>query len=339
MKNLLQPKILIPAILSLGLLASLFAVADVKKLLHLMEGFQHIYLLYFLLTMIAYEIVRGVQWHYLLTAMDIHVPVRTQIFSFAMGEITKSLPIGNYFQNYVLQQSKGTDFGRSSAATTLIVLTEVAVSLIGVVVLGLGVWTVWVRPLIIIGLLLLAATIWLYGKLHHKHGPPEWATKHELLRKAFDELREFRHGVGDLLHPRILLVQFLIGATYVVIAGSGLYLIVRGIGVDSLSFWQVLSVYFFSLAFGLIFPLPVDIGVTELSGVGAFVAVGLDRSPAVGVMLINRVLSIGSAVAIALIVMVVLHDEMRAALRSRGAQKDQVGDRSPSPMSQPVGGS
>jgi hypothetical protein len=339
MNKILQPKVLIPAILSAGLLASLFAVTDVKTLLRRMESFQHIYLLYFLLALIAYEIVRGVQWHYLLMAMDIHVPLRTQIFSFAMGEITKSLPIGNYFQNYMLQQSQGTDFGRSSAATTLIVLNEVAVCLLGLVILGVGAWTSWLRPLIICGVLALALCIWIYRKLHHETGPPAWVLQREVLRKALNELHEFQHGVRDLLHPRILITQFVIGAAYVLTAASALYLVVRGIGVASLSYWQALSVYFFSLAFGLIFPLPIDVGVTELSGVGAFVAVGLtDRNAAVGIMLINRVLSIGSALAIALLVTVALHDELRAALRSRAEQQDRVGQRTRSPRSQPARG-
>lgn len=338
MKKLLQPKVLIPAILSFGLLASLVAVSDVKKLIHLMESFQHIFLLYFLAATIGYEVVRGVQWHYLLTAMGIRVPIRTQIFSFAVGEITKSLPIGNYFQNYVLQQAEGTDFGRSSAATTLIVLNEVAVSLLVVVILGLGSWNAWLRPLIIIGVLGVVAAVWLYRKLHHETGPPEWMKKREYLRKALDELKEFREGASDLLHARILLTQFAIGFIYVVIAGTGLYLIVRGINVGSISYWQALSVYCFSLAFGLIFPLPVDIGVTEISGVGAFAAVGLNRSAAVGAMLINRALSIGSAITIALIVMVVLHDELRAALKARGAQAKRSGDRAQSQASQPARG-
>ncbi|HWE60298.1 MAG TPA: lysylphosphatidylglycerol synthase transmembrane domain-containing protein [Chloroflexota bacterium] len=338
MKKILQPKIIIPAILSIGLLASLFAVADVKTVLRIMESFQHVYLLYFLVAMVAYEIVRGMQWHYLLESMNIHVPVRTQIFSFAMGEITKSLPIGNYFQNYVLQQSKGTDFGRSSAATTLIVLNEVAVCLIGVVILGLGTWTVWLRPLIIFGVLALALAVWTFHKLHHQQRTPEWMTKHEAWRKALDELRQFRAGVADLLHPRILIIQFFLGAVYVVIAGSSMYLIARGLGVDKLSYSAVLSVYFFSLAFGLIFPLPVDVGVTELSGVGAFLAVGLDKNDAVSIMLINRVLSIGAALAIALIVMAVLHDELRAALRSRADPADQSANRTPSKGSQAAGG-
>jgi len=105
----LKPKVLIPLILSVALIVALLAFADVKKVIALIEGFQKIYLLWFLLLMVAYEIVRGTQWYFLLRALDIRVPVRTQIFAFAGGEVTKSMPIGNYFQNYLLQQSKGSE--------------------------------------------------------------------------------------------------------------------------------------------------------------------------------------------------------------------------------------
>jgi len=318
MKKLLRPKILIPVFLSVAILAALVVfVTNPQKLVGLMEGFHKIDLLYVLLLMIGYEVVRGTQWHFLLTSMGIHVPVRTQIFVFAAGEITKSLPIGNYFQNYLLQQSKGTDFGRSSAATTVIVLTEVAVSLLGVVILGLGTWTSWLRPVIIVGVAVFLLSAWAYHKLHHAGRAPRWIREHKAMVKVMDELQRFKEGAADLFHPRILLIEALLSATYLILAGAALYIVVRGLGIGAASFWQVLAVYFFSLAFSLIFPLPVDIGVLEVSAVGAFLAIGVDRNSAVGVVLINRVLSIGSAIAIALVAMLVLHGEFRAALSRR----------------------
>jgi uncharacterized membrane protein YbhN (UPF0104 family) len=81
------------------------------------------------------------------------------------------------------------------------------------------------------------------------------------------------------------------------------------------SFWQTLAVYFFGLAFALITPIPLDIGLLEVRSVGALVALGVDETAAVGVMLINRVLSIGASVAIALVVVVVLRGELRTAFQ------------------------
>jgi hypothetical protein len=138
MKTLLRPSVVLPVTLSVALLAALVAVSNPAQVVAVMEGFQHIYLLYVLLLLGAYEAVRCAQWHFLLTCLGIRVPLRTQVCAFRCGEVTKSLPAGNYFQNYLLRQATGTDFGRSSAATTLILVTEVAVCLAGLVIIGLG---------------------------------------------------------------------------------------------------------------------------------------------------------------------------------------------------------
>ena len=322
MKKLLQPNVLIPVILSVALLVALLAVADVKKVVALMEGFQKIYLLWFLLLMVAYEVVRGAQWHFLLKSLDIDVPLRTQIFAFAAGEVTKSMPIGNYFQNYLLQQSKGSDFGRTAAATTLIIVLEVAVSLLGVVIVGLGSLTTWLRPIIIIGTAAFVLGAWAYHRLHQHAGTPRWIREHKTMRKAMEGIKELRAGTTDLLHPRVLLIAALLSGVYLSTAGAGLYLIVRGLGITGATLPETLAVSFFSLAISLIMPIPVDVGVLEFSGVGAFLAIGLQggKTAAVGAMLINRVLTIGASVAIALVVMLIFRGEFRAALRGRSEQ-------------------
>jgi hypothetical protein len=101
------------------------------------------------------------------------------------------------------------------------------------------------------------------------------------------------------------------------LASSALYVVVRGLGIDNVTWSQVVAVYLFSLAFGLIFPLPVDVGVAEISGVGAFLAIGVDKSVAVGAMLVMRAVSIGVGLVVALITILVLDEEFRASLRER----------------------
>lgn len=320
MKRLLRPKVLIPVVLGVALIVALLAFADVKKVAAAMASFQKGYLLLFFVLMLVYEGVRGVQWHFLLGAMDIRVPLRTQIFTFAAGEVTKSMPVGNYFQNYLLQQSQGTDFGRSSAATTMIVLTEVVASLAGVVVLGIGQWTDVARPVIVIGSAAFLLGAWTYHKLRHAGQAPRWVREHAITRQAMSELRQFREGAATLLHIRVLAIQTLLGALYLVVAGAALYAVMRGLDDTHVSFGHVQAVYFFSLAFSLIVPIPVDIGVLEISGTTAFIAVGVARNTAVSAVLMNRILSIGSSLVIALVALVFLRDEFRAAIRERPDQ-------------------
>jgi len=128
------------------------------------------------------------------------------------------------------------------------------------------------------------------------------------------------HRSGDRRapgRPRLLLVVTPLCAVYLVIAGIGLHVITHGLGLANVTLGQALAVYFFSLAIGLIIPIPVDLGLTELGGVGALLVIGVNRNAAVGVMLLNRVLSIVAALLIALVAMAFLRDELRAVLRDR----------------------
>jgi Lysylphosphatidylglycerol synthase TM region len=200
----------------------------------------------------------------------------------------------------------------------------VAVSTTGLIILGLGSWW-WIRPIIILGSALAAAGAWLFYKFHRSLDAPAWVCRSKRARKAWEsitnEMRQFARGVKKLLHWRALLISYLLSAAYLITAGSILYVILAGLSWTSTPFGEVLAVYFFSLAFGLIFPLPIDFGVTELSGVGAFLVVGVEKNVAISAMLINRVLTLGFSVIIGIIVALVFRDEFRKALHARGARR------------------
>ncbi len=316
MRKLLRPNVLIPVIFVAALLAALVGLTDVKRISELIVGFDRVDLLYFFLLMVAYEAVRGLQWHLLLRALGVRAPLRTQIFTFLGGEIAKTLPIGNYFQNYLLQQSDGTDFGLSSAATTLIIWLEVTVSLVALLILGIDGWP-WLRPAIVGGVAAFGLLVWALYTLGRSARLPRWMMEHKTSRALVEGLRRFRAGAATLLHPRLLLMATGLCAIYLVIAGVGLHVIMHGLGLGGVTLGQALAVYFFSLAIGLIIPIPVDIGLTELGGVGALLVIGANRNTAVGVMLLNRVLSIVAAFLIALVAAAFLRDELRAVLRNR----------------------
>ncbi len=294
-------------------------MSDVGEIARVIGHLQGGYALLFFLIMVVYEASRGLQWHVLLRALDVRVPHAAEMFSFVLGEATKSAPIGNYFQNYLLSRVEGEDFGRTSATTTLIVLTEVGWALLGVAIIGVDGWT-WVRPLILIGLPAFAVAAWLFSRAHRAARLPTWIRSHVALRTALEEFGRFQRGIATLMRPRPLLLETLFSGSYLLVAGTGLYVLAIGLGLPRLPYWQIVSVYLFSLAAGLILPLPVDLGVVEVSGVGALVATGLTREQAISLMLVNRLLTVGSAVAIAGISMFFLHDELRQALSERNSQ-------------------
>jgi uncharacterized protein (TIRG00374 family) len=327
MNRVRRPSFIIPFILSAVLIFAILAFGDFKKVEALISTFQPSYVITIVLLTVAYEAVQCVQWIWLVRALGIRVPVRSMSFAFLIGESTKILPIGNYVENYILLREEGTDFGLSSAATLMSVLIEVAVTLTTVVALGIRGWD-WLRPLVLIGLAVFLCGAWLISRFHPhvRRAVPGWVKRHQTVQALLREVHQFREGSLELLHLRVLAPAAVLSLGYLLLGGTTLYFILRGLGVDDVAWHTVLAVYVFSVAFSLISPLPVDIGVSEASGVGAFLAVGVDKTAAVSAVLILRAVTTGVSLVIALLTILVMSDRFRAVLRSR--PHDARGDRS-----------
>jgi uncharacterized membrane protein YbhN (UPF0104 family) len=143
---------------------------------------------------------------------------------------------------------------------------------------------------------------------------PAWMKRNALANFLLVELARFRHGVATLVRPRRLTIEAVLCGAYLTTAGAAMYVLALGLGVSQLSWWQMLGIYAFSLASGLILPLPVDLGVVELSGAGAMAASGIGREGAISIMLLNRLLNVGSAIAIAAVGVLFLRGELHQAL-------------------------
>ena len=165
----------------------------------------------------------------------------------AGGEATRFIPVGNYFQNYLLSNAEGVDFAYTSAATTLIILYEVVVSLAGVVVLGLGgLW--WIRIVVVIGVVIAGVVGWLIYKFHGSGEPPAWIAQSERLRglweAASEQLGSFGNGAERLIHPRLVAVSLGLATLYLIAGAGVLYVSLAGIGWTKTPFGAVLAVYF-----------------------------------------------------------------------------------------------
>jgi uncharacterized protein (TIRG00374 family) len=326
--QIFRPRVILTLILALAILLGLLAFGDPKKIVALMEHFQRVYLLYFLLLTLVYEALRCGLWYFLLRALKTEVTPRTAIFTFTVGEVTRDLPVGNFIPDWVLQRTRAANFGLASSATLLTTLLEVSVCLAGIVIIGIDGWS-WLRPLIMVGLFAFALLVWAFYRwyhLPHKHKPHrrvEWALRQKWVRQGLEQLRQFAQGEQTLLHPHVLGIATAFAASYLVIGGLGIYLIILGLGLQ-LAWYQALAVYFFSIAFAAIVPLPMDFGSVELSGTGALVAMGLSGTDAVSVVLINRVLSFGAVLVLAAGVFVIFHREIRELFRGSSEPRAEL---------------
>lgn len=317
MRRFFRPKVVIPFVLGISLLAGLLAFGNIGRVIALMMRFPRALLPLLLVLGVVYEALRCAQFSVLLRSLDVHVPLDRQVFACLAGEVAKYAPMGNYFPNYLLSRSDDVDFGLSSAATTMMVLIQVVVSLAGLVILGIDGWD-WLRPLIVIGVMVSGLLAWAAYRAHLSPQPPAWLLEQTWLRAALDELRRFRDGTTEeLVHPRTLTYAMALGAAYVFVAGIALYVLIRGLGFTHVSFWEAQAAYEFSLAFALIFPLPIDVGTLEVSTVGALLAVGLERSAAVSVALLDRLVLMGAAVVIFVLALLALRNAARRTMRRR----------------------
>src|ERR687888_1328451 len=145
MKVACSPRVVVPLVLGIGIIAALLGYANVDRVLQAASAFQPHYVLLILLLTLAYEALRAMQWLLFLRVLNHRKAWRGGLMSFLGGEMAKALPGGQYFQTYLLRQAHGVPVARSAAATTLIIWLEVAICLVVVLILGVGPW-MWVRP-------------------------------------------------------------------------------------------------------------------------------------------------------------------------------------------------
>lgn len=350
-----RPRVFLPVGIGVALLVALFLVAGPREAQRLITHFHPAALIGFFLLMAGYEVVRCAQWAYLLARLGLPIPPRAQIFAYAIGEVSKNVPVGNFVPDYILTREQGADFGRASSSSLLISVLEVAVALTGIVIIGVDGWT-WIRPLILIGTFVFVLLVWAFTRWrHHPHvahlhltaalasddppasdtsstgapapgaadqpvNAPRWALRAlrwGWVRAALRELQQFTEGEQTLLHPNVIAVSALACAVYMILSGLALYAVVRGLGLSGITWTEALSASFFSLAVSTIIPIPTDLGSSEASGAGALAAMGLSAAGAVSALLLYRFLNLVEQVLVALLAIVFLPEEFRALWMSR----------------------
>ena len=324
LRKVFKPKIVIPLVFAVVLIGFVLSLGDIRKVGQDLVDFPKGAAAVIFLLVVIYEVARGIQWLYFLRGMGVKVDRRRGIFAFVGGEAAKSLPAGNYFQNYLLEREKGVAVAYTAAGTTVTILLEVAVCICYVAIVGVGSWT-WVRPTIIVGVLAVAAVGLLIWRLNLHARAPKRIRDSRWYQWLGEQGGNFLKGARSFVSLRLLLVGFVLAVVYLAAAGTQYYVVIRGLGIGNVSYWHAVSAYLFGLGVGLIMPVPTDIGIQELSGLGALSALGIDETRAVAIVIIFRILNLVSSILIAAGTFVVLHKELAEALSSRRRKSEVPG--------------
>jgi uncharacterized membrane protein YbhN (UPF0104 family) len=301
-----------PLVLALGLLAY---VADLASAPHsgaeLWTLIRSTWWIVFILT-VPYLVTRAIVWWELLDQLDVRVRIRPFLVSFAGGEITKSLPAGDYVQNYLL--SRFCHFGagavvRSFMATTAILALESALAVPVVLIIGVPGWSwlFWTIIGLVAAWIVVLIALWLLIDRWGSHVRPEI---HPLLRRARDLVEEFLQAGGALLTRRTAR-SLLPTAVYMLCYVIDLYVMIRAVEVHGISFVDTLSIYGFIVLVTILIPIPGEIGVTELSGVGVLIAYGVPAAKAAVIVLGLRILATGFTIVQSGAILAALRREFR----------------------------
>ena len=316
MKQLLHPKVIIPAILSAALIGALLAFAGAPKVVRLIARLDPLMLLIFLGVMVVYNAIRAAQWLILLRRLDLEVGLRSRIFSYLGGAVSMYLPGGSYFQNYLLYQTRDADPAQTSAATTVMTLTEPLMAMLIVALVGIGHWS-WLRWLIGISVPVVAGGligIFWWVKVR---GLPDWLEHRRLVRRRRDDIRKFVNSLAQFRHPLTLVAQALVAALYLVVGGVGLFVVERMLHLHSPSITACIAAYCFALALAMFVPLFTNLGSLEVGGVLALTAGGASNEGAVAMMIFDRALMIAAVFLFLVVAGLAWRDLVGNALQRR----------------------
>jgi hypothetical protein len=313
-------RVLIPGILSLALGGLLLGVSDLGTLRSsLMLPFGIVAQLVAL--MIVYLIAKWFVWWRLLVRAGISPPWREAFFAYLGGEMTKSLPGGIYFQNYLLTKLSGHEVAVGIATSTVLVGMEAAVCMAITLAVGIPAWP-WLRGLlagIAVAWIVLLLSLW-RSRWIERLTP--WAQNHPNIKFGLYLASSFYRGIVSLWDPWLWASLIGLTAVYLLASGAQLYLIAHVLGDRALTFGQAQVTNAFSMLLPLMIPIPIQIGFAETTGAGALVALGLGIRQAIALMIAYRLWNNGLVFPLAIPVMLAMRPEWRRVMAAAGEKEE-----------------
>lgn len=294
LRHVLKPQVILPVLLAAALLVFALTLGDVNKVVARLHGLPVHVLWISLAAAACYLACKAVQLRLMLKRIGLHVPARAFWLAFAVGEMTLTLPLGLFSQNWVLSAARRVHVGRSSAATVMMLLVEIAAVFLFLAVVGVPHWDAvrWAAvALLALFVLFVAGALLFEGKVRGFAGQPhgKW------LQKAAQGGVEMLDGLRKLCTPTTIAVSLVLAAIYLGALTVAFWLVGRGMGVHHLDYLTSATIYMFSLAVILIGAgLFSQIGTVELLGMTVARAWGIDYTNGLAMMLGFRMVWTGA---------------------------------------------
>ncbi len=293
-RALLKPHVILPVLLAVALLVFAFSLGDIGQVMERVTRLPARVLWLSLAAAACYLGCKAIQLRLMLAQINVQIPPRPFWLAFAVGELTVTLPLGIFSQNWVMSASRRIHIGRSSAATVMMVLAEVAVTFL---FLSLVTIPGWYDTRIFAVAILVAIALLLAGLLLFEHKARALASKlrHRWARRGAEAGLEMVRGLRKLSTPLILLVSLALAAIYLGALTFAFWIVGRGMDAHQLNYLTAATIYMFSLAIILVGAgLFSQIGTVELLGMMVARAWGIDYTDGLALMLGFRIVWTGA---------------------------------------------
>ncbi|HEX7339529.1 MAG TPA: lysylphosphatidylglycerol synthase domain-containing protein [Rhodanobacteraceae bacterium] len=279
-----RPRVVLPLLLAAALFLVAVSLGDLGAVVNRVKQVPVSIMLAALGFAACYLFFKGLQLHLLLNDLDAHPGWRRFALAFAIGELALTFPLGVFAQNWVLAGNKSMHFGRSSAATVVMLIMEVVVALLWLAVAGVPGWPP-VRPIaiaILVGMAMVTFVLLRFDLLERLAG----RIRHRGVSRLLAEGVGLLQGLRRLGKWRVFGINLLITPAYLAALTAAFWVMGHGMGLHALGYAQATTIYAFALASVLVSGgVFGQIGLVEVIGMTTAHAGGMGYTSGLALML------------------------------------------------------
>jgi len=267
-----------------------------------------------LLLWVAFYLLQGVRWHFLLREIGARLSVRdTVLLNMAGQTITALLPLGDLTRAVLVSEVREVPFGAVVATVTVQELTYTLflILLAGPGVLEAGHGT-GVLVLVLAFMVAVFVILTVPPVFHAVHG---LVMRIPLLRRFVRQIEQLQHETVTLLHRPDTLGWSILDLARAAAAVAAFWLIVEGMSPGTLGWWKAACVLTVANVGGAISLVPGGIGANEAGVAGLLVLFGVDPGTAGAAALLQRGFASGTAAGFGLLAFVLVRRRFQVRLR------------------------
>ncbi|MGH7722922.1 MAG: lysylphosphatidylglycerol synthase transmembrane domain-containing protein [Candidatus Dormibacteria bacterium] len=277
----------LPAVAALGGVGALVGLVNPRSVAGALGRFDASTLLPLFLLVLLFYLLQGMRWHLLLRAVGVVEDIAdTQLINLAGQTLTAVPPLGDLTRALLVSRRSGVELGAAAATVTIQELTftllVVAAAAPGLARLPHG--ALWMLA-VVLGICAVIAILTvprLFDVVHR------WASATPGLRRFAGDIDTLHREVCRLLGRADVLAGAVLDLGRVITATAALLLVLRGLGIDSLGWWDGALVLAVSFVGGALSLLPGGMGANEATVVGILMVLGVNPAAAAAAAIVQR---------------------------------------------------